>query len=428
MRLIEEKRKQLENRGGELYRLALTENRKLTDQEQTELRGVERQLDADEYEGLYGEPPKPNVQQPSDGQRRFAAPVETRGTEKRRILTAEHRMAEHVRGSYPAEFDGLSIGRLLRGYLTGEWAGAELEARAMASSPTTAGGILIPTPLSARIIDKARNLAAVMRAGAVTVPMTTATLKMGRLTADFTAAWYDEAGAISASDGTLDSVTFTARKLAALVVVNNELLEDAQGIDDVVENSLARALALKLDYTALFGSGTPPEPKGLYSDTDATVIESVGTPSNFAKFVEAIFDVRGENHEPNAVLYSARTAETLAGLVTGITGDNTPLAAPADFAALTKFVTNQIPDSLSYGSPVTTENSAAFVGQWNQMAVGVRSNLVIEVAREGAYNEGGTVYSAFQKDQTLIRAILRADVQRLQPKAFCVMKGITVAS
>jgi hypothetical protein len=49
--------------------------------------------------------------------------------------------------------------------------------------------------------------------------------------------------------------------------------------------------------------------------------------------------------------------------------------------------------------------------------------LRIEVAREGSYDVDGTHYSAFQKDQVLVRATLRADVQALQPTAFCVMKG-----
>ncbi len=337
------------------------------------------------------------------------------------ILKADQKYADVVKGSYPSEFDNLSLGRLLRGYVGMNWDGAELEQKAMASSPTTAGGILIPTPLSARVIDRARNLAAVMRAGAVTVPMTSATLTMARLTTDPTAAWTDEAGAIATSDGVFDSVVFTARKLAALLVINNELLEDGQNVDGVIEEAVAQALAGKLDYTCMLGGGVAPEPAGISTQANILTEAAVGSPADFDKFLSALYKVKAANFEPNAVIYASRTAESLAKLKTGATvTDKTPLVQPADWAGITKYVSNQLPINLGGGA----NESVAFVGQWNQLAVGVRKNLTIEVAREGAYDIAGTVYSAFQKDQTLIRATLRADVQLFHPAAFCYMSGI----
>jgi HK97 family phage major capsid protein len=335
------------------------------------------------------------------------------------VLKADQSLVDMVKGAYPSEFEGLSMGRLLRGYVLGDYSGAELEQKAMASSPTTAGGILIPTPLSARVIDRARNLAAVMRAGGVTVPMDTATLTMARLTTDPTAAWVAEAAAIAASDAVFDSVKFTARKLAALVVVNNELLQDSVNVDAVLEQAIAQALAQKLDYTALLGSGTPPEPAGIVNQSNILTETAVGTPADFDKFLSAIHKVKAANFEPNAVIYAPRTAQKLATLKTGLTGDKTPLAMPADFAALARYTTNQVPITAGTGA-----QSYAFVGQFNQLAIGMRKNLTIEVAREGAYDISGTVYSAFQKDQTLIRAILRADVALFHPAAFCLMSAI----
>jgi HK97 family phage major capsid protein len=335
------------------------------------------------------------------------------------ILKANEKFADAVKGSYPAEQDGLSLGRLLRGYINGDWSNAELEMKAMASSPTTAGGILIPAPLSARVIDRARNLAAVLRSGAVVVPMDTATLKMARLTTDPTAAWTAEAGAIAASDAVFDSVTFTARKLAALLVINNELLDDGQNVDGVIEQAIAQACAQKLDYTALLGSGTPPEPAGIVNQSNILTETAVGTPADYDKFLSALYKVKAANFEPNAVIYAPRTAQKLATLKSGITNDKTPLVMPADWAAISKYTSAQVPITAGTGA-----QSYAFVGQWNQLAIGIRKQLTIEVAREGAYDISGTVYSAFQKDQTLIRAILRADVQLFHPAAFCLMSAI----
>jgi HK97 family phage major capsid protein len=273
--------------------------------------------------------------------------------------------------------------------------------------------------LSSRIIARARALAAVMRAGAITVPMTSGTLVMARLSSDPTAAWTNEAAAIAASDAVFDSVTFTARKLAALVVINNELLADGQGVDDVLEMAIAKALAGTLDYTALCGSGNAPEPLGLKGVEGINTVESVGTPSDYDKFLQAIYAIRADNFEPNAAVFASRTMETLSKFKSTGTGEY--ITPPADWAALTRYMSNQVPVNLGTG----TNESLAFVGQWNQLAIGMRQNLTIEVAREGSYDVSGTHYSAFQKDQTLIRATLRADVQVLQPAAFCVMSGIT---
>jgi HK97 family phage major capsid protein len=76
-----------------------------------------------------------------------------------------------------------SFDRYIRGLVTGDWTGAEHE-RALSEGTLTAGGHLVPVPLSSRVIDLARNQMQVMRAGATTVPMTAATLKLARLTSE----------------------------------------------------------------------------------------------------------------------------------------------------------------------------------------------------------------------------------------------------
>ncbi len=357
----------------------------------------------------------------SDGRKRFldgiARPPADSGPV---VLKSIDSYATHIKGSYPDEFERLNLGRLLKGYIAGDWSGAELEQKAMASSPTSAGGILIPAPLAARVIDIARNRAVALQAGVSTVPMTTSTLKLARVTGNPTAGWYNEAAAITPSDGTLDSVTFTARKLAALVVVNNELLDDAQNADTVVQTAIGQAMALELDRVILRGSGTAPEPRGIFGASGVSTVAAVGIPANYDPFLTAIYQLAKDNWAATGIIMAPRTGESLAKLKTGIASDKTPLTAPADYVRLPKFITGQIPTNLGAG----TNESFAIVAQFDQVALGLRQTLQIEVSREGAYDDGTAVRSAFQKDQTLIRAILRADVQILQPKACCNLLAI----
>jgi HK97 family phage major capsid protein len=199
---------------------------------------------------------------PVDMTRAQTGPREWRSSDGRvvPVLGPEHRIASLAGGSeVGAE---LTLSRYVRGVVTGDWKGVDPEARAMAVGTGAAGGFLVPTPLSSRVIDKARNLAAVLRAGAQTVPMESNQLKIARVAGDPTAGWKSENAAATASDMTLEEVAFTSRTLMAFVKSSVELIEDSEpGIEDVIENALAQALALELDRAALRGSGTPPEPR-----------------------------------------------------------------------------------------------------------------------------------------------------------------------
>ena len=346
----------------------------------------------------------------SDGRRAFLAGL-SRGDEGRKlILKSGDSFADCFKGSYDPDHEKTDLSKYLRGYLTGDWGGAPLELKTMASS---AAGAILPTPISGRIIDRVRNAATVFRAGAVTVPMSTATLKLARLTGDVTAGWYSESGAISESDATLDSVTLTARRMSVLVRVANELLEDSDpSVSAIIENSIAEAMALELDRVALIGTGTAPEPKGIQNFSGINTVASIGTPT-FDDYIDAIYELRLDNHEANAVINSVRTAKTLAKLKTGLSGDVTPLVMPAEYAALTRLVTNQLPTNLGGG----TNESISIVGNFEHLMIGLRANISIEVSREAD--------DVFSKNQTLIRATFRGDVQLSQAAAFCLMSGIT---
>ena len=201
---------------------AAAEGRELSDNEKT--RVVEIQTKSHEYQAA--------AVDDSEGRRTFLANIEKSNRKSGLVLKASDSFADHFKTGDEPE---LSLAKSLRGYLTGEWDGAEIERKAMASS---ALGAILPTPISNQIIDLARNASTVIRAGAVTVPMTTATLKLARMTGDVTAAWYAEAGAISESDATLDSVTLTARNYAftpnRIEIIKDDLVSlTIEGADQV---------------------------------------------------------------------------------------------------------------------------------------------------------------------------------------------------
>jgi HK97 family phage major capsid protein len=67
---------------------------------------------------------------------------------------------------------------------------------------------------------------------------------------------------ISEQDGSFGAQNLVAHSLAVLVRVNAELLDDAPIFGAVLDNSLAQATALALDYAGLYGNGVG-QPLGL---------------------------------------------------------------------------------------------------------------------------------------------------------------------
>lgn len=340
-----------------------------------------------------------------------------------RVLKPEDKMSDLVPSQEP-----LSIGKCLRGAITGRWEGAEAERKAMTEGTLGSGGYLLPSPLSAQIIDKVRNQAVMVRAGAVTIPMDSATLAMARVTGDPTVAWHSENASITASEPTFDRVTFSANTLASLATMSVELFEDVANIDALVTNIIGKVLALELDRACLRGTGVAPIPKGILNQTnvvtDTTTFGAAGSVINsssptgavgwdwLSKQISALW---GVNENPNAAIYSARTAGEL-DLLRATTGQVLP--PPGSVANIQRLFTNAIPNNLTVGT--NSDCSECYVGNFQEALIGMRRDVVVEISRVA--NVGAT--SLFSTLGVGIRAYLRADFQVARPGAFRVVTGI----
>jgi HK97 family phage major capsid protein len=333
------------------------------------------------------------------------------------VLTREQSVEQwaQTRGLIQPPEDGQqrpSFDRFLRGIATGNWDGAAQE-RALSEGTATAGGHLVPTPLSARVIDLARNATRVFQAGAVTVPMTAQTLKLARLTTENTPAWHAENAAITDADMVFDSVTFTARTLTRLVKLSVELFDDSDpSAEDVIARSFAAQVALELDRVALRGSGTAPEPRGVLNTSGITTTThgaNGAAITNYDFWLDAKGVVLGNNFEPNAHIQAPRSSTSLSKLKEATT--NAYMAPPANM--LPMLPTKQVPINLTVGT--STDCSEVYTADWSNLLVGIRTNFQLLFLRE-----------RFLADnlQYAFLAYLRADVQLAQPTAFVVDTGV----
>jgi HK97 family phage major capsid protein len=345
-----------------------------------------------------------------------AAQVRTplRDVPREPVLTREQSVYDWCQGR--GMFDGaeqeLSFDRYLRGLATAKWDGAPHE-RALAEATVGAGGALVPAPLSSRVIDLARNRTVVFRAGAQTVPMTSQTLALARLTSEGTPAWKSENATITAADMVFDRVTFTARTLVRLITLSVELFEDADpSSESVIANAFAGQMAVELDRVALLGSGTAPEPRGVLnqSGVTATAHGANGTAiTNYDWWLDAIGAVRAAGFEPNAHIQAPRSSTSLSKLKEATT--NAYLTPPAGM--LPMLTTKSIPITLTTGT--STDTSYIFTADWSNLLIGIRTDFNLRFL--------GERYLADNLQYAFL-AYLRADVQLAQPAAFVVDTGV----
>ncbi len=329
-------------------------------------------------------------------------------------LAAGQRMTDYVaaRGMVGDDEQDLSLQKWLRGTVLGDWTGAPRELKAMQEGTLSSGGAMVPTPLSAEVIDRMRNQSRVIQAGARTVPMESATLKMARVASDPSAAWHTESATITPSDGTLEVVTFTARALTSIVKFSLELLEDASGVDDLVKQIMGDTFALKVDLAALYGSGIAPEPQGVKAATGVTTLSSGANgaaPTSWDFLVDAEGTLADNNFDATAVIDAPRTEREL-GKLKDSTGQ--PLRMPDYIADLPRYPTNQVPINLTQGTSV--DASDVFTADWGNLMIGVRHQFSVKVMDQRYLDTGEVGLFCFW----------RGDVQLARPKAFVVTTGV----
>lgn len=287
---------------------------------------------------------------------------------------------------------------------------------ALSEGTDSAGGYTVPTHLMGQLIDLMRAQTVVVQAGALTVPLETQQTTIARLASDPQAAWRLENAAVAQGDPTFEAVTFEAHSLAVLVKVSRELLEDSVNLDAALLNAFAGAMAVKTDQAALFGTGTAPEPRGVFNTSGINEV-SMGANGdqldNWGKVLDTLLELKLDNAaDPSAMVMAPRTWRTIEGF-TDTTGQ--PLRAPVSIERIPRLSTTLVPVDQTHG----TANNASpiIVGDFSQMMLGVRSGLRVEVLRE---RFADNLQYAFL-------AHLRFDVQLAQPKAFAALKGIIPA-
>lgn len=283
----------------------------------------------------------------------------------------------------------------------------------LAVGTDSAGGYAVPNIVMPGILDALVDQSALLTAGASIKPTGGAkTITTAAVDSLPHPAWREELGAVAESEPTFRAVVATPRSLACIVRISRELLADADDMNRAITLAVSQAFAAELDRVGLVGSGTAPEPLGLYGMSGIAKIQQKGTAFAYADMLAAYqAQLEHKAPAPTAAIMAPRTLVGLGGLV-DTTGQ--PLNPPPLLAGVRQLSTNGVPVNLGTGNA----ESLVFIGNFNTVQYTMRESLNIGVLRE-AYAKTGEI-------GFLCHA--RVDVIATYPQAITVIEGVTSAA
>jgi HK97 family phage major capsid protein len=226
-------------------------------------------------------------------------------------------------------------------------------------------------------------------------------------------------------------------------------------VDAFVRDDLVKVIALREDLAFMFGDGTQDTPRGFTSFANGWVLANGGTAGSWSTAANSTFAVNGTGTgnpligqnggnfiTSNETYTLATVASELGGMVNKLDSANVPdkrrmwFMNPRSWNYLNN-VQNSLGvyvyrDELSKGhllgypykkstqiginywdaTGTNKDCSFVFLAEMSEAMILDSMSLELAVSREGTYvNAGGTTVSAFQNDQTLIRAIAEHDFQ-----------------
>ncbi len=330
------------------------------------------------------------------------------------FLSAAQTMVDIARRENPdavtlLNMDG-ALGSIVRGMVTGKWDSLELKNIVT----TTSSGTLIPSVLSAQIIDLMRNLSLFTAAGVPVAYMDSNNLTISRVKTDPTFKFKQEGEAAEESSFELDGVELKSKTAYGYAYITLEAIQSSQNLDTVLRQVFAAAMANAIDVAMLYGQKAGSggydsfAPSGIMNDSDILVTQSGETPS-YDDIVKAAGAIRRANGVPMTWAVNAATDEALE-LLKDSTGQY--LAPPKALDSLQKIVSNQLAASDETGYD-------ALVFDPKAMLIGVQNNLQIKIIEDEACLKRGLV--GFQ-----IYSML--DCKVVRPKAICKVTGIGKAA
>lgn len=276
----------------------------------------------------------------------------------------------------------------------------------------------VPKEQSSEIIKKVTRGSSVIRLSRAE-PMISETKKFPVMTSGAGAYWVGEGKRISTSGATWIFPELKAKKLAVIIPVTKEKLEDSTiDVFSELQDSIAEAFYQSFDAAAIFGFNSPfaTSLMGAINEHNAVVKANTSNFDTAASDVMAIVETAGYDVDG----FAARI------------GVKNTLRKLRDANGAPIFVPGTDQNEL-YSQPIEFVRNGAWkddqadliAGEWKYSLVGIRDDIEYEILKEATLqntlDEDGKPLSLAEQDMVAIKATMRIGYLCVKPEAFAAL-------
>ncbi len=307
------------------------------------------------------------------------------------------------------------------------------EFKALSATVPSDGGYLVPEVYANEIIELLYPATVIYALGARRLGMTNGNMNIPKTKSGSRATFVGENRQIPKTAPKFGNLKLSAKKLTALIPMSNDLLRSTNFDNDViVGQDITKQMALGVDYGAIQGKGGEFQPVGITENKNVLTIDATKLDADYASstgVLTAMF--------PGFMVAAVLKNNVLAGSLgfTFNTSVEQYFKNLRDNVGGFIFQEEMNKQHTLVGYPYRATNLLETVGgktkmifgDWNDLVIGEQGALEIETSREGTWtDEAGNLVSAFENDQTLIRAINNVDTGLRHDESFAVATGIAV--
>ena len=306
------------------------------------------------------------------------------------------------------------------------------EFKALSATSPSDGGYLVPEIYASEIIELLYPATVIYELGARRLGMTNGNLNLPKIKTGSRAMFTGEQRAIPKTAPKFGNLKLSAKKLTALIPMSNDLLRSTNFDNDViVGQDVTKQMALGIDWGAFLGTGGEFQPLGILRNKGVLNVDVTTLDAEYAK--DGVLTAMFPNYLVASVLKNNVFADGL-GFVFNTSVEQF-FKSIRDNTGGFIFAEEMSKNGTLVGYPYRTTNllettggkTSIVFGNWNDLVIGEQGALEIETSREGSWtDDAGNIISAFENDQTLIRAINHVDTGLRHDESFAVATKVAV--
>ncbi|OPC81144.1 hypothetical protein B4N89_09440 [Embleya scabrispora] len=257
-----------------------------------------------------------------------------------------------------------------------------VEARALTTDPASAG-LTVPKSVYDKFVVSLRKRSAVLASGVNLIPMDAGSMVIPVVRDDGAASVVAEGATIPMTDMQLSDAGFRAYKVAKMITITSELLEDsATDFRQSVSDALTRSVGATVDDLFLNGSGVK-QPLGLLN-TPGVSKRALGAAVTLDDVSDEMAAIEAEGGVPSAILVDPATFNVVRKLKASTAGTYHSSPFVAQDGPRQVWGANLIPaPRLAPGTVIVMDPTQVFTG--------LRSDVVLAFSDQVLFTEDKTV-------------------------------------